>query len=200
MGQEHSHSRRQQISQCNVVNGGTDKLCYLLFPPKDKEAAEQALVEAYRRRLHLFTQREAKFREDVGPLPVIQYSKRIIANLDFIKRLSTPGETNTEAKSDTKLDNQATSQSPGSSLSSVSQATTQSTSENSVRKRSRDKNKLQEDAEQAMDTSSVSTTESTVTETIKHTNGRPRIWCNPTPSETGCRTGSGKSIRPYFHY
>ena len=33
-------------AQCDVVNGGTDQLCYLLFPPKDKEAAEQAL-EAY---------------------------------------------------------------------------------------------------------------------------------------------------------
>ena len=34
-------------AQCDVVNGGTDQRCYLLFPPNDKEAAQQAL-EAYR--------------------------------------------------------------------------------------------------------------------------------------------------------
>ena len=82
-----------EYAQCDVVNGGTDRLCYLLFPPKDKEAATEALEE-YRRRLYPFTQREAKFREDVGPPPIIQYSKRVIANLDFIQRLSASGATN----------------------------------------------------------------------------------------------------------
>ena len=80
----------KEYAQCNLVNGGTDQLWYLLFPPKDKEAAEQAL-EAYRRRLYQFIQREAKFREEVGPPPVIQYSKRVIANLDVIQRLSIRG-------------------------------------------------------------------------------------------------------------
>ena len=159
-----------EYAQCDVVNGGTDQLCYLLFPPKDKEAATQAL-EAYRRRLYPFIQRKAQFRADVGPPPVIQYSKRVIANLDFIQRLSTPGETNHADKSENQPDNQANSPSPGSSVSSVSQATTQSTSGDSVRKRLRDDNKLQENAA-AMDTSSTSTTESTVTETTKYTNGQ----------------------------
>ena len=71
-------------AQCDVVNGGDDQRCYLLFPPKDKEAAQQAL-DAYQRRLYPFTQREAKFREEVGPPPVVHLSKRVIANLDFIK-------------------------------------------------------------------------------------------------------------------
>jgi hypothetical protein len=159
-----------EYAQCDVVNGGTDQLCYLLFPPKDKDAATKALEE-YRRRLYPFTQREAKFREDVGPPPVIQYSKRVIANLDFIQRLSSPGAANQSAKVDSQPDNQANSTSSGSSVSSVSQATTQSTPADSVRKRFRADEKSQAET-QAMDTSSVSTTESTVTATTNLTNGR----------------------------
>jgi hypothetical protein len=157
-----------EYAQCDVVNGGTDQLCYLLFPPKDKAAAEKAL-EAYRRRLYPFTQREAKFREDVGPPPVIQYSKRVIANLDFIKRLSSP-ETTQADKTDTKPDSsQDNTASQGSSVSAVSQATSPPTDGgDSIRKRTRDDDKSQE-ASQVTDTSSVSTTESTVTETTKHT-------------------------------
>ena len=79
----------QGYAQCDVVNGGTDQLCYLLFPPKDKDAA-QAALDAYRRRLYPFTQREAQFRADVGSPPAIVLSKRVIANLDFIKKLSSP--------------------------------------------------------------------------------------------------------------
>ena len=126
---------------------------------------------------HLSTSSEAerpfqrKFREDVGPPPVIQYSKRVIANLDFIQRLSSSGATNQAEKADSQPDNQANSTSSGSSVSSVSQATTQSTTGDSLRKRSRDDDKSQAEA-QAMDTSSVSTTESTVTETTNLTNGR----------------------------
>ncbi|KAI2507667.1 hypothetical protein MHU86_6760 [Fragilaria crotonensis] len=74
-------------AQCDVVNGGLDQLPYLLFTPPYTEAATLAL-EDYRRRLYPFTQREAQFRENVGPPPYIQFSKSVIANLDFIKRLS----------------------------------------------------------------------------------------------------------------
>ena len=78
-------------AQCDVVNGGLDQLCYLLFLPQYSEAASNAL-EIYRRRLYPFTQREAKFRDSVGPPPDIQMSRSIIANLDFIKRLSTSSQ------------------------------------------------------------------------------------------------------------
>ena len=146
-------------AQCDVVNGGTDQRCYLLFPPKDKEAAQQAL-DAYRRRLYPFTQREAKFCEDIGPPPVLHLSKRVIANLDFIKSLSSPSSNKadqTETKSDTN-DNS-------------SQATRPPTSAESLRKRYRDVDKTHE-ASMESDNSSTSTTDSTVTETTKLTTGR----------------------------
>ena len=75
-------------AQCDVVNGGTDQLSYLLFSPQHTEAATKAL-EDYRQLLYPFTQREAKFRESVGPPPFIHMSRHVIANLDFIKRLSS---------------------------------------------------------------------------------------------------------------
>ena len=77
------------LAQCDVVNGGTDQLCYLLFPPQHTEAASLAL-EDYRRRLYPFSQRESKFRDSIGPPPVIHLSKSVIANLEFIKSLSSP--------------------------------------------------------------------------------------------------------------
>ena len=157
-------------AQCDVVNGGGDQRCYLLFPPTDKEAAQKAL-DAYRRRLYPFTQREAKFREDVGPPPVVHLSNRVIANLDFIKRLSTPGSKEVE-ESDSQTDrkNEA-SESDASSVSSVSQATRPPTSAESLRKRYREVDEAHEESI-ATDNSSTSTTDSTVTETTKHTTGR----------------------------
>lgn len=92
-------------------------------------------------------------------------------NLDFIKSLSSPGETTHAAKSHTQPDNQANSMSSGSSVSSVSQATCPPTAEESLRKRFRNVDKLQAES-QATETSSFSTTESTVTETTQHTAGR----------------------------
>ena len=122
----------RSYAQCDVVNGGTDQRCYLLFPPRDKEAAQQAL-DAYRRRLYPFTQREAKFREDVGPPPAVHLSNRVIANLDFIKRLSS--DTNTEEKSAVRTDNNDNSETTASSVSSVSQVTRPPTPGESLRKR-----------------------------------------------------------------
>ena len=75
------------LAQRDVVNG-LDQLCYLLFTPENREAATNAL-EAYRRRLYPFSQREAQFRESIGPPPFIHMSKSVIANLEFIKNLST---------------------------------------------------------------------------------------------------------------
>jgi hypothetical protein len=175
-------------AQCDVVNGGTDQLCYLLFPPQDKEAA-QAALDAYRRRLYPFTQREAKFRAEVGAPPAIVLSKRVIANLDFIKNLSSPvskakatdatvsEETASEVTGLEDMASEATesaetasavSNSPSnskadstdSSISSVSQATRPPTSGESLRKRYRDIDQNSE-ASQTSENSSASTTAST---------------------------------------
>ena len=157
-------------AQCDVVNGGDDQRCYLLFPPKDKEAAQQAL-DAYRRRLYPFTQREAKFREEVGPPPVVHLSKRVIANLDFIKKLSSldsKGAEKPDAETDSKNEN---STQTGSSVSSVSQATRPPTPGEYLRKRYRDIDKTHEES-LASDNSSTSTTDSTVSEATKVTTGR----------------------------
>ena len=157
------------FAQCDVVNGGEDQRCYLLFPPKDKEVAQQALDD-YRRRLYPFTQREAKFREDVGPPPVVHLSKRVIANLDFIKRLSSQGSNGAEEKTDAQSDSNIDNSTTGSSVSSVSQATQPPNSGDSLRKRSRDADQTH-DASIATN-SSHSTTDSTVSETTKATTGR----------------------------
>ena len=178
----------QGYAQCDVVNGGTDQLCYLLFPPKDKDAAQSAL-DAYRRRLYPFTQREAQFRAAVGPPPAIILSKRVIANLDFIKKLSSPASqakaseaTASEAtasevtasedmaSADTASEDTAseanTSQSTSkadstnSSISSVSQATRPPTPGESLRKRYRDRDKASEASQDSVN-SSASTTAST---------------------------------------
>jgi hypothetical protein len=157
-------------AQRDVVNGGEDQRCYLLFPPKDKEVAQQALDD-YRRRLYPFTQREAKFREDVGPPPVVHLSKRVIANLDFIKRLSSSASKGAE-KSDAQTEsNNDNSSSTGSSVSSVSHATRPPTPGESLRKRYRDVDQTHE-ASIATENSSNSTTDSTVSETTKATTGR----------------------------
>ena len=171
-------------AQCDVVNGGDDKLCYLLFQPKDKEAAHQAL-EAYRRSLYPFTQREAQFRAEVGPPPVIHLSKRVIANLEFIKNLASPGPKQVDDSSEAQSVNKETSESTSSSVSSVSQATRPPTPGESLRKRYRDVDKEYEesqatvnsststtDSSQVTDNSSTSTTDSTATENTKHITGR----------------------------
>ena len=45
-----------RYAHCDVVNGGDDQLCFLLFPPKDKKAAHAAFDD-YKQRLYPFTQR-----------------------------------------------------------------------------------------------------------------------------------------------
>jgi hypothetical protein len=69
-------------AQCDVVNGGTDQKCYLLFPPQHQATANVALEE------YPFTQREARFRSDIGPPPTIHLSKHVIANIELMKKLS----------------------------------------------------------------------------------------------------------------
>jgi hypothetical protein len=114
------------LAQCDVVNGGTDQLSYLLFTPQHTEAANIALEE-YRKRLYPFTQREAKFRDSVGPPPSINMSRSVIANLEFIKRLSTSSQ-----QSDTAT-NASGSKHSTSSASTPASEITDSSSAQSIR-------------------------------------------------------------------
>ena len=105
---------------------------YLLFTPPQFKAADDAL-EAYRKRMYPFKQREEQFRASIGPPPVVHLSRRVIANLEFMKRLSSEhasGASNCEQES---TDNNSATGS-GSTVSSVSQATRPPTSAESVQK------------------------------------------------------------------
>lgn len=125
------------LAQCDVVNGGLDQLCYLLFPPQHLEAATNALDE-YRKCLYPFSQREARFRESIGPPPVIHMSKSVIANLDFIKNLSTQNLANASRRQQTDTSNDNSSEaSPESGITypSSSKATRPLTPAESLRLR-----------------------------------------------------------------
>lgn len=76
-----------ESAKCDVVNGGIDQKAYLLFPPQF-EAAAQTAFEDYRRRIFPFTQREARFRDSVGPPQVIHVKSKIDANIQIIESLS----------------------------------------------------------------------------------------------------------------
>ena len=70
------------------VNGSNDQKGYLLFPPESGDAVYIALQE-YRQSLYPFTLREARCRKQVGPATSVQFSTKVIANLEFMKKLST---------------------------------------------------------------------------------------------------------------
>jgi hypothetical protein len=111
-------------AQCDVVNGGTDQKCYLLFPPYHEQAANVALEE-YRKRLYPFTQREARFRSDIGPPPTVHLSKHVIANIDFMKKLSSNPPSGSPLPIDQASNGASSADSfvSGTTVSSVSQAT-----------------------------------------------------------------------------
>ncbi|KAI2491347.1 hypothetical protein MHU86_23201 [Fragilaria crotonensis] len=160
-------------AQCDVVNGGLDQLPYLLFTPPYTEAATLAL-EDYRRRLYPFTQREAQFRENVGPPPYIQFSKSVIANLDFIKRLSATKHSSSPLLHP-KIRKWNNVRSPPESgitdSSSVSQITRPLTSAESLRQQySQRRHKSDSSGDQQSDDSS--TAGSTVTSPSKLSDGR----------------------------
>ncbi|KAI2497152.1 hypothetical protein MHU86_17355 [Fragilaria crotonensis] len=161
-------------AQCDVVNGGLDQLPYLLFTPPYTEAATLAL-EDYRRRLYPFTQREAQFRENVGPPPYIQFSKSVIANLDFIKRLSATKHSSspspTSKDSEVEQCSVTTPESGITDSSSVSQITRPLTSAESLRQQySQRRHKSDSSGDQQSDDSS--TAGSTVTSPSKLSDGR----------------------------
>ncbi len=84
---------------CDVVNGGFDQKAYLLVPPQYEQAAIEAL-ETYRRKVFPFTQREARFRADIGPPSVIHVNSKLKANLSFLENLSALAEYNNTATQD----------------------------------------------------------------------------------------------------
>ena len=156
-------------ANCDVVNGGTDQIAYLLFSPQHESAASAAL-EQYRRLLYPFTQREAQFRTRIGPPPVVHLSTSVIANLEFIKRLSSQTSksctpTNVSASTNQSSDNSFAS---GTTLSYVSQATRPITPADSVRQQSSE----QTQSSDSVQSDDESTTASTVTATSKASEGR----------------------------
>ena len=155
-----------EYAHCDVVNGGTDQLAYLLFLPQHLDAATAAL-EHYRRLLYPFTQREANFRSNVGPPPVVHLSKSVIANLAFMKRLSSSKSSNpTSPNASCPTHASDASSASGSTVSSVSQATRPLTSADSLRKQLRLRTQV--------DTTDLedSTQASTVTANSKVSTGR----------------------------
>ena len=135
-------------AKCDVVNGGTDQKAYLLFPPESGDAVYIAL-QGYRQSLYPFTLREARYREQVGPATSVQLSTKVIANLDFMKKLSTEMSGNSTAsatehnsQAGQSADTAATSKSvppfsTTSSVSDVSQATMPPTPAESLRQQYR---------------------------------------------------------------
>ena len=158
-------------AQCDVVNGGLDQLPYLLFTPSYTEAATVAL-EDYRRRLYPFTQREAQFRDTVGPPPYIHFSKSVIANLDFIKRLSSSNNSSISPTSKESEAEQSSVTTPDSGItdSSVSQITRPPTPAESLRRQySQRRHTSSDSSDQSDDTS---TAVSTATSPSKLSDGR----------------------------
>lgn len=109
----------KEYARCDVVNGGTDQLSYLLFPPTSGEAAHAAL-EQYRKLINPFTQCKERYREKVGPVRGTQFSHKVIANLDFMKKMSTDLSVQSQKSNSSSQDNSSTSQSSNSTASSVS--------------------------------------------------------------------------------
>jgi hypothetical protein len=158
------------LAQCDVVNGGLDQLPYLLFTPQHAEAANIALAE-YRKRLYPFTQREAQFRASVGPPPFINLSKSVIANLEFIKRLSaTNSNSSVPASNASDSDNSsAITHESGMTDSSVSQITRPITPSESLRRQYSQRTHNSNSSDHSED---ASTAASTATAPSKLSDGR----------------------------
>lgn len=74
--------------KCDVVNGGYDQKAYILVPPQHEEMARSALEE-YKTMIFPFAQREARFRESIGPPSVILFSTKIKASLEVFDSISS---------------------------------------------------------------------------------------------------------------
>jgi hypothetical protein len=73
-------------AKCDVVNGGLDQKAYLLFPGKHEEAVKKAWDE-YKQRVFPFNEREARYRENIGPPLTIHINPKLVANLSFMDEL-----------------------------------------------------------------------------------------------------------------
>lgn len=146
-------------AQCDVVNGGIDQMPYLLFTPHHIEAATKALDE-YRKRLYPFTQREAQFRESIGPPPFIHMSKSVIANLEFIKRLSsTNSQSSVSSSKDLNSENSSvTTPDSGMTDSCDSQVTRPLTAAESLRLQYSQRRHTSDASDQSDDTSTAGST------------------------------------------
>ena len=158
------------LAQCDVVNGGMDQLPFLLFTPQHAEAANIALAE-YRKLLYPFTQREAQFRASVGPPPFINLSKSVIANLEFIKRLSaTNSISSVPASNASDSDNSsATTHESGMTEASISQITRPITPAESLLRQYSQRSHNSDASDHSDD---VSTAASTATAPSKLSDGR----------------------------
>ncbi|KAI2501871.1 hypothetical protein MHU86_12563 [Fragilaria crotonensis] len=85
---------------CDVVNGGYDQKAYLLVPPQYEQHAAIEALETYRRKVFPFTQREARFRADIGLPSVIHVNSKLKANLSFLENLSALSEHKNTATQD----------------------------------------------------------------------------------------------------
>ncbi len=72
--------------KCDVVNGGFDQRAYLLVPQQYEQIALTEL-EQYKSRIFPFSQREARFRETIGPPSVIHVSSKIKSSLEVFETL-----------------------------------------------------------------------------------------------------------------
>ena len=148
----------KQSARCDVVNGGTDQLSYLLFPPESGEAASAAL-DQYKKLIKPIKQREAKYCEKVGATTTVQFSRKVIANLDFMRKLSSNMSKESRgyepAAPSVAQDSNISdlSKSDVSSVSTVSQVSCPPTHAESLRQQYRDR-------EQATDGSSANTSAS----------------------------------------
>jgi hypothetical protein len=74
--------------KCDVVNGGYDQRAYMLVPPKHEQIALKALKK-YKNTVFPFSQREARFRESIGPPSIIHISTKLMSSLQVFDSLSS---------------------------------------------------------------------------------------------------------------
>ena len=112
----------KEFAKCDVVNGGTDQLSYLLFPPTSGEAANDAL-EKYRKLINPFRHREERYSQKVGPVTGPQFSRKVIANIEFMKKLSSDMSVKSTHSCPRSSDNSTAPPASTSTTSSVSAST-----------------------------------------------------------------------------
>jgi hypothetical protein len=151
--------------QADVVNGGDDLLCYLLCPSTFSEDAACA-VDQYRNVLYPFTKRESRFRESVGPPPEVHLSKRVIANLEFVKRRIAARQQSNSAAAESSVAESA------STTSSVSQASRPMTPAELLRHRYRKNDQSLEDLSVSSNSDESHSTSSTTAASSKQSNGQ----------------------------